>query len=190
MLYTRKGDKGTSKLFDCKEGERIGKDAFVFEVLGSLDELNSSLGFARALSHKESVYIHIENKKNSFESILESFQNILFSIQAEIGGSDIHPKEEHIVFLENVIYEIELLIPPVKSFVVSGGSLSGAYLDVARTIARRTERHVIMLRNKKERIVSDTSVVFLNRLSSALYAMARLANYALGHTETGPKYSV
>lgn len=189
MLYTRKGDNGTSKLFNCTSGERIGKDAFVFEVLGSLDELNSSLGFAKALSHKEPLYIHIENKKTSFEAILESFQNVLFSIQAEIGGSDIHPKEERVLVLENIIYEIELLIPPVKSFVVSGGSLIGSYLDVVRTVARRTERHVVILRNQKERIVSDTSVIFLNRLSSALYAMARLANYALGYTETGPKYT-
>lgn len=190
MLYTKKGDTGTSKLFNCKEGERIGKDAFVFEVLGSLDELNSSLGFAKALSHTEPVYIHIENKKKSFEIILESLQNILFLIQAEIGGSDMHPKEEHVLFLENVIYEIELLIPPVKSFVISGGSLPGSYLDVARTVARRAERQVIILRNKKERAVSESTIVFLNRLSSALYAMARLANYALGHTEKGPKYSV
>ncbi len=188
MLYTRNGDKGTTKLFDCPQGTRLSKSDFVFEVLGMLDELNTSMGYARALAEKNGASASMKGQKVSYADILLIFQQNLFCIQAEVGGSDMHAKKEHILFLEEVIYEIETLLPPVTSFVVPGGEILGAYLDVARTIARRAERGLVVLREKKERVVNDLSLEYLNRLSSALYAMARFANYQHGCIEKKPDY--
>ena len=188
MLYTKKGDNGTTKLFDCPQGMRLSKSSFVFEVLGTIDELNSSIGYAKALSKKYKLSVFMKNKKVSYEEILDIFQQNLFYIQAELGGSPMHASKEQIFFLEEVIYEVETLLPPLKSFIIPGGGEAGAYLDIARTIARRAERQTIILRDKQERKINDTSIQFLNRLSSALYALARFANYQEGYTEKRPQY--
>ena len=188
MLYTGKGDSGTTKLFDCPQGERVSKAEFIFEVLGTLDELNSSLGFAKTLSKKSNSALILEAQKISYKEILEIFQQTLFCIQAEVGGSDMRATKEDLVYLEKITNTIEKLLPPIKSFIVSGGGETGAFLDIIRTIARRAERQMIALRQKKERIISDESIAFLNRLSSALYALARFANFQEGHSEKKPEY--
>ena len=188
MLYTRKGDNGTTKLFDGPKGARLSKSAFVFEVLGMLDELNTSLGYARVLSEKGGDCLNMKSQKVSFADILLIFQQNLFCIQAEVGGSRVHLKKEHVLFLEEVVYEIETLLPPITSFVIPGGELVGAYLDVVRTLARRAERGLVSLAEKKKRVEGEFSLVYLNRLSSALYAMARFANYQDGCIEKIPNY--
>lgn len=188
MLYTRKGDGGTTKLFDCPSGTRLSKSDFVFEVLGMLDELNTFIGYARALAEKSGAYVTIKEQKVSYVDILLVFQQNLFCIQAEVGGSDMHSKKEHILFLEEVIYEIETLLPPINSFVIPGGEVFGAYLDITRTLARRAERGLVLLKDKKERVINDLSLEYLNRLSSALYALARFANYQAGCIEKKPDY--
>ncbi len=188
MLYTGKGDNGTTKLFDCPQGIRLSKGSFVFEVLGTLDELNSSLGYAKALSKKSNPYFYMENEKIPYEKIIDNLQQNVFSIQAEIGGSDIHLNKKHIIYLEKVISEVETILPPIKSFIVPGGGECGAYLDVVRTVARRAERHVVLLQEKEERVIHNESIIFLNRLSSVLYALARLANYQEGFYENKPLY--
>jgi cob(I)alamin adenosyltransferase len=188
MLYTRKGDKGTTKLFDCPQGTRLSKSEYVFEVLGMLDELNSSLGYARALANQADLFVGIKNKKIPYGEILFNLQQNLFCIQAEVGGSKMHTKKEHILFLEEVIYEIETLLPPIHSFIVPGEGLVGAYLDVARTMARRAERGLVILKDQKERSINDLSLEYLNRLSSVLYALARFANYQDGCVEKKPDY--
>ena len=160
MLYTKKGDNGTTKLFDCPQGMRLSKSSFVFEVLGTIDELNSSIGYAKALSTKYKLSVFMKNKKVSYEEILDIFQQNLFYIQAELGGSPMHASKEQIFFLEEVIYEVETLLPPLKSFIIPGGGEAGAYLDIARTIARRAERQTIILRDKQERKINDTSIQF------------------------------
>jgi len=189
MLYTRKGDKGTTKLFDCPQGIRLSKSEMVFEALGTLDELNSSIGYAKVLSKKVNNAVFIETKKVSYEVILEKLQQNLFCIQAELAGSKTSITKEHITFLEQVIYEIETVLPPITTFKIAGGGDTGAYLDITRTITRRTERLVVSVRDKKEHKVSDLSIQFLNRLSSVLYALARFANYQEGYTEAKPNYS-
>lgn len=188
MLYTGKGDKGTTKLFNCPQGQRISKGEFVFEALGTLDELNSSIGYAKVLSRKHSDHIYIDGDSIDYENILEVFQQNLFCIQAELGGSDIHATKDHIEYLEKIISIIDLELPPVKSFIVPGGTESGAYLDVCRTIARRAERDVIVLNGSGKRKIDDCSIAYLNRLSSALYALARFANYSSGMKENKPEY--
>lgn len=188
MLYTGKGDNGTTKLFDCPQGKRVSKSDFVFEVLGTFDELNSSLGYTKVLSKKSNDMLSMETRKVSYEEILEVLQQSLFCIQAELGGSDIHVTKDHILYLEKVIYAVETLLPPIKSFIIPGGGETGAYLDIVRTIARRAERQLILLRHKQERIISDKSIIFINRLSSVLYALARFANYQEGYSEGKPNY--
>jgi len=188
MLYTGKGDNGTTRLFDCPQGVRISKSDFVFEVLGMLDELNSSLGYAKVLSKKSNNMLSVETRKVSYEEILETLQQNLFCIQAELGGSDIHPTKSHTDYLEKVIYEITTLLPPIKSFIIAGGGENGAYLDISRSLARRAERQVVKLKESKERFVSEESIIFLNRLSSVLYTLARFANYQEGYFEKKPSY--
>lgn len=188
MLYTRKGDSGTTKLFNCAQGERVKKSDFVFEVLGTIDELNSSVGYAKTLSIKSKNGLKIDGIETSYEKILEKFQQYLFCIQAELGGGNVTTSKDHIDYLEKVVDEIEKILPPITSFIVSGGGETGAYLDVTRTITRRAERQLVMLKEKNERPVSDESAIFLNRLSSALYAMARFANYQSGFQENHPDY--
>ncbi len=188
MLYTRKGDTGTTKLFDCPKGTRLKKNGLIFEALGTLDELNSSLGFAKVLTRKAYDSLFIKGRRTKYEEVLEKFQHILFTLQAELGGSPIHAKKEHTLFLEDIIYEIETVIPPINSFVLPGGGEAGAYLDVCRTLARRAERLMTSVQEKEERKIHEESIQFVNRLSSALYALARHANYQEGHTFTKPDY--
>ena len=188
MLYTRKGDSGTTKLFDCPQGARISKSTAVFKALGTLDELNCSLGFAVVLSRKSHDALGLSGQKTSYVTILERLQNTLFTIQAELGGADIHPIKADVDFAEFVIAEVETVLPPVTSFIVPGGGETGAYLDVCRTIARRAERSVIEALEKDNRPVSEVTLKFLNRLSSVLYALARFANYQEGFSERPPRY--
>ena len=188
MLYTKKGDNGTTKLFDCPRGVRMSKASLVFETLGTIDELNSSIGYAKALCKKHNLMLGTKEGRISYEKILETFQQDLFCLQAELGGSDMRISEEKILFLEEIIYEVETMLPPIQSFIVPGGGEAGAYLDIARTITRRAERQCVILREKKERQINTASLAFLNRLGSALYALARFANYQEGYTEIGPDY--
>ena len=188
MLYTGKGDNGTTKLFDCPSGVRLRKSDFIFEALGNLDELNCNIGYAKALSVKSKDTLSIDGQKFSYTEILEKIQQNIFCIQAEVGGADIHPTKNQVTYLEKILYEIETLLPPIKSFIVPGGGETGAYLDVCRTNARKTERCLVLILKKKTRIISSESLVFLNRLSSTLYALARFANYQEGYVEQKPNY--
>lgn len=188
MLYTRKGDHGTTKLFNCAQGERLSKSDFVFEVLGLLDELNCVIGYAKVLSRKSNNVLSVKGENISYDKILEILQQNLFCIQAEIGGSDIHLTKDHVLYLEEIISEVEKVLPPINSFVVYGGGESSAYLDIARAVARRVERQMVLLKEQKSRLVGEESLIFLNRLSSVLYALARFANYQEGYVENNPNY--
>lgn len=188
MLYTRKGDGGTTKLFDCPAGTRLSKSAPVFAALGAVDELNSCFGYVAALAKGEQLALPMNEEKKSYEDIIVRMQEILFCIQAELGGSDIHAKKEHVDFAEAIVAEVEKLLPPITSFIILGGSPAAAYLDVCRTIARRTERAVVTVHETEERKVSAESLQFLNRLSSVFYALARFANFQQGIPEKSPKY--
>lgn len=187
-LYTGKGDKGTTKLFNCPPGVRISKSASVFEALGTLDELNSNLGYAKVLSGKNNCKLNIEKTETPYDEIIERIQQILFSVQAELGGSEVKTKKEHLDYLEIVIAEVEKELPPIKSFIVPGGGETGAYLDITRTLARRAERLVVSVNEKGDQSVGEISLQFLNRLSSTLYALARFANYQQGYLEDNPTY--
>jgi len=147
------------------------------------------MGYAKVLSKKAGDTLGIDAVRTTYEEIIETLQQHLFCIQAEIGGADKHITDTHIQFLEKVIHEVDTLLPPIRSFIVSGGGESGAYLDIARAQARRAERHLVTLQQKNLQGINSESIVYMNRLSSVLYALARFANYQEGYNETKPHYA-
>jgi len=90
--------------------------------------------------------------------------------------------------MEDIIDSIEKEIPKIKSFLISGGTEASALLDFARVIARRAERRVVEVKEDGKVKVSDNTLVYLNRLSSLLYAMARHNNNKSGINEVSPSY--
>ncbi|MFH1608505.1 MAG: cob(I)yrinic acid a,c-diamide adenosyltransferase [Patescibacteria group bacterium] len=124
----------------------------------------------------------------SFEKIIHNVQEDLFIIQAEIAGSKISIEESKIKELENIVDSIEKELPEIKSFFISGGTKLAVLFDISRTISRRAERRVIAVVEEKKTEVSSSTLAYLNRLSSLLYACARLANYRAGILEESPNY--
>jgi len=162
MLYTRKGDRGTSGLYGTKK--RLPKNSPVYEALGALDELNSFLGVCRAHATKKQKKIHVARE-------LVKAQQCLFIIQAELAGAGKRVHTAHVEDLEKTIQKIEDVIVAPKSFVLPGNSKLSGLLDYARAMSRRVERTV--LGAKKDRPISPATMQYLNRLSSFLYALAR-----------------
>ncbi|MFZ2072426.1 MAG: cob(I)yrinic acid a,c-diamide adenosyltransferase [Minisyncoccia bacterium] len=183
MLYTRKGDDGTTKTFGCDQ--RISKSSAIAEALGSLDEANSFLGLCKIKSEKEKLLLP---DNNSVAKTIHNVQKNLFIIQAEIAGSPMSIEENKIKEMEKIIDDIEKELPPIKSFFISGGAKLAAYFDIARTILRRAERRVVEVSEEKKVKVSEFSSAYLNRLSSLLYALARLTNHKFGIKEESPDY--
>ncbi len=183
MLYTRKGDNGTTKTFGCDQ--RISKSSAIAEVLGSLDEINSFLGLCKVKAEKEKLILA---DGTNFSKMIHEVQKNLFIIQAEIAGSPMSMTDEKVKEIEVIIDWIERELPPITTFFISGGSEMATLFDVARTIARRAERRVIGVADEGKIEISDFTKAYLNRLSSLLYALARLSNYKFGITEEGPDY--
>jgi len=188
MLYTRKGDGGTTKLFDSPSGVRVSKDDIIFEALGTLDEVNSSIGFAKALTRTESLpyTLTIQEKTITLKDLLELLQNNLFSIQAELAGFTPVINKTHIEYQEAIIAAVEEVIPEVKTFLIPGGDMVSAYLDVCRTVARRAERLMVKTSLQYPDRVSENLLQYLNRLSSVLYALARFVNHTQNMQEKPP----
>lgn len=183
MLYTRKGDKGTTKVFDIKSGTRISKSSCQTESLGTLDELNSFLGLVKIKSEKVDWLVC----DISLEKVIFWVQNNLFIIQAQIAGADKNIEENKIIEMENWIDSIEKELPPITTFFISGGTELASLLDISRTMTRKAERRVI--KSVEEGVaVNPNTLVFLNRLSSLFYALARLTNYKSGIKEVAPSY--
>lgn len=180
MLYTRKGDKGDTGAFGCKQ--RFSKNSTLTEALGNLDEINSLLGICKI---KEADFeFKINGQK--VDEIIEQVQQNLFIIQAAIAGADKEITQEKISDLEKIIDNIEKELPPIKSFFLPGGTELSAYLDYARAIARRTERRVVAL--LETQTIDDEIIAYLNRLSSLFYALARFINLKSGIKEIPPSY--
>ncbi len=174
MLYTRKGDKGTTKTFGCNQ--RISKSSAIAEALGSLDEINSFLGLVKVEADKK------------ISKVVHSIQENLFIIQAEVAGFPKPLSKGKVEEIEKIIDDIEKKLPPIKTFFISGGTKMGALFDTSRTIARRAERRVVEISEEGKHKISDETLAYLNRLSSLLYALARLSNHKSGINEVSPKY--
>jgi cob(I)alamin adenosyltransferase len=184
MLYTRKGDSGTTKTFSCDQ--RISKSSVVAEALGALDEINSFLGLARAKTIGMSF--KITDGQIKFSDLVLEVQQNLFIVQAEVAGSTLNIAAEKISRVENIIDEIEKVLPPIKSFFLSGATELSATFDFARTLARRAERRVLAAKKEGKIKVSAGSLSYLNRLSSLLYALARISSHLDGAEEIKPEY--
>lgn len=184
MLYTRKGDKGTTKTFGCDQ--RISKSSIVAEALGALDEANSFLGLARANSRDASF--KISEKRIKFSEVILEVQQNLFIVQAEVAGSTLFISEEKIKKIEEIVDEIEKTLPPIKSFFISGATEAGAIFDVARTLVRKAERRVVATHEEGKVKINENTLSYLNRLSSLLYALARISSHEEGQEELKPDY--
>ncbi len=184
MLFTRKGDDGTTKIFNSKSGERISKASFQIEALGALDELNSFLGLTKV----KSTDVLWSIKDDPVSNVILWIQNCLFTIQAEVAGADKIIGNEKVVELEVMVNLIENELPPIKTFFISGGTELATLLDISRTITRKVERRVVAGIQNKEIKVDPNTLAFLNRLSSLFYALARLSNHKSGINELSPSY--
>ncbi len=187
ILYTGFGDKGTTTLYG-KNRERVSKSSHIIEALGSVDELNAYLGVVKVYSEKDNLSIKIGSKKVMYTSIIGDIQQVLFIVQAELAGSDMTVGKAPLNDIEKVIESISDLLPPITSFTISGGTIAGAKLDVARTLARRAERRIVSVLEDKIRIMGEGTIAYLNRLSSVLFALSRYANHLSSVTEEHPTY--
>ena len=177
MLYTGKGDGGTTKTFGPDQ-PRISKASELPEALGSLDELNAFVGYVRTQAKGE-MRIH---------DTLRVVQEKLFIVQAETAGADKRLVKADVEVVEAIVNGIEKEIAPLTGFSVAGGTELSALLDVARTLARRAERRIVAVVEGGFRELTPETRAYMNRLSSLLFALARLANHLEGVAEENPKY--
>lgn len=185
MLYTRKGDNGTTKTFGCDQ--RISKSSTIAEALGTLDEINSYLGLCKVKAgEKGPTFFEIQGQ--TLKSLIHNIQKNLFIIQAELAGSKISIDEAKVKEVEHIIDAIEKELPPIKSFFISGGTELASIFDIARTISRRAERRVVGVAEEGKIVVGEFTRSYLNRLSSILYAFARFTNHKMGISEENPDY--
>lgn len=181
-LYTGKGDDGKTGLFGCDQ--RVSKSSAIAEALGCLDEINSLLGWCKVKASEQSFKIDSADVAD----VIGDLQQDLFIIQAQLAGAAKNLVPEKISRLEELIGEIEKSLPPIKTFFVAGGTELSAILDHSRTVARRAERRVVSVSEEGVAKISAESLALMNRLSSLLYALARLANQQAGISEEVPKY--
>ncbi len=184
MLYTRKGDGGTTKTFGCDQ--RISKSSAIAEALGAMDEINSFLGLVKIKAGGNSIIL--KGKNFHIADMIAQIQQDLFIVQAELAGADKKITQSKVKWLESIIDGIEKIMPPIKTFFVSGGTELATLCDISRTIARRAERRVVLVSEEGKLSIGKETLAYLNRLSSILYALARVVNYNAGIPEDSPKY--
>lgn len=171
-VYTKQGDKGTTRLGG---GQLVSKDSIRVKAYGEVDELNSAIGIVLA-----------------FEPIPE-IKDDLVKIQHELFvlGSDLCVLEEdktnfkmevisekHVTYLENLMDKMNEELKPLEDFILPGGCKTSAFLHQARTICRRAETTVTSL--TKQENINATVIKYLNRLSDALFVLARYQNFKTG----------
>ncbi|MEK6220786.1 MAG: cob(I)yrinic acid a,c-diamide adenosyltransferase [Chloroflexota bacterium] len=174
-IYTRTGDDGTTALGTT---QRVPKDAIRIETYGTVDELNSLIGLA--LAH---------DLAKELTQSLPAIQNELFHLGSDMAFPDNEKKkyqvprieQRHIDTLESMIDNLNNLVGPLENFILPGGSPGAATLQVARAVCRRAERLTVRL--AKEETVSSLNLAYLNRLSDALFVMARFENQDKGIQE-------
>ncbi|GGJ60899.1 cob(I)yrinic acid a,c-diamide adenosyltransferase [Deinococcus aquiradiocola] len=176
-LYTKTGDGGQTGLYGA---DRVSKGHPRVEAYGTVDELNSLLGLARAhntRSHKPDA---------DLDADLEHLQNALFDLGADLATRNDSPyskniarmDEQDVTHLETLIDRYQDGVPPLTQFIHPGGTPAAATLQVARSVARRAERDVIRL--MEHEAVNLQAQVYLNRVSDLLFIMARAANARAG----------
>ena len=160
-IYTRTGDQGKTGLAD---GSRVDKFNSRIESLGNIDELNSIIGI-----------LLTEKLPNDKKEILNKIQHDLFDIGGELSIPN-HMKinDKKISFLENTLDSMNKELPPLKEFILPGGSKASSYCHLARTVCRRVERNLFKLAQTDK--VNEASLKYINRLSDMLFVLARFLN--------------
>lgn len=171
-IYTKKGDRGTTTLFDpcLTQNKRVRKNHPRLRTIGAIDELNSYLGVIIAVSEDQSL-----------TEFLKEIQRNLFTINSILAGAKLSFTKNKTIQLEKKIDEIDDFIPPLKNFILPGGSQTSSHLQYARTICRRAERHLVSLDQKEK--LSPELLKYINRLSDTFFTLARGTNHRLGITE-------
>ena len=171
-IYTRTGDDGTTSL---GTGERRKKYDLRIDAYGTVDETNAVIGIAR---------LHMAGEPD-VEAMLARIQNDLFDVEADLcmpdkgkgpGGARLNVTEAQVAWLEAQIDRLNADLAPLKSFILRGGDAAAAYLHLARTICRRSERIMVELRDKPGESVSDDVLKYVNRLSDFLFVASRYLN--------------
>ncbi|ELZ96806.1 cobalamin adenosyltransferase [Haloferax mucosum ATCC BAA-1512] len=175
-VYTGRGDEGMT---DLRDMTRVSKTSHRIEAYGTVDEVNALVGTVRPTGYDD------------VDEVLETIQNHLHIVQADLANpdpDDDDPKirESHVETLEANIDTADEELDPLTSFILPGGSETGAKLHHARTVSRRAERRAVSLA-AEERVNADV-VAYLNRLSDALFVYARLVNKRDGVPEESPTY--
>lgn len=171
-VYTKTGDSGETVLYG---GERVAKTHPRLVAYGTIDELNSAIGWFRALGLDRDV-----------DDQLITSQNRLFEIGAELATPDKAKLEgrsgavqdEDVALMEQAIDGWEDELEPIKNFILPGGTEGAARAHVVRTLARRAERCIVALKDDYE--VSPVTLKYMNRLSDMAFVMARVINHRAG----------
>ena len=174
-IYTKTGDDGETSLFD---GTRVRKHDPRVAAYGDVDELQAAIGASAA-----------SGLDRELGEITIALQRDLFALGARLADPShkIAPRVTKIVVddasvarLEGWIDQLESELPPLRHFILAGGSPAGASLHLARTVCRRAERAVVALGAE---MTEPLALVYLNRLSDLLFVMARAANRRAGVSE-------
>jgi cob(I)alamin adenosyltransferase len=175
-IYTRTGDGGETSLFG---GTRVSKDAPRVTAYGDVDEVNACLGVARAQGELP----------GDVTEILERIQIDLFAIGARLADparkiagrvTKAAVSDADIQRLEDWIDRFEGELPPLRRFILPGGSRAGALLHLSRTVCRRAERSIVALGSDN---VDPHLLAYVNRLSDLLFVLARAVNHRAGQSE-------
>lgn len=178
-IYTKAGDAGQTGLFG---GPRVAKDDRRIEAYGAVDELNAALGVVRACMPPARI-----------DEVLRRVQHELFIVGAQLATPK--PVEKgvpmigaaHIAAAEQDIDYFEERLPPLREFILPGGTAVAAQIHLARAICRRAERRVVTFASDAGDSVTPTLLAFLNRLGDLLFVVARAANQHAGRSETAWK---
>lgn len=175
-IYTRGGDSGMTSLGG---GQRVRKDDLRIAVFGSVDELNSLIGAARSAGLDADV-----------EHALSAIQNELFHLGSDLCMLDEDKKKtpvpcvepRHVEALEQLLDRLTAEVGPLENFILPGGTEGAARLHVARAVCRRAERLLVRLAGREP--IGPYTLQYLNRLSDALFVMARYENKQGGVADT------
>jgi cob(I)alamin adenosyltransferase len=167
-IVTRTGDDGTTGLGD---GSRVAKDSARIDAIGAVDELNSTIGLLLA-----------ESLPQAAAECLTSVQHDLFDLGGELSiPGHVTVTDAHVSGLEAAVERLNADLPPLKEFILPGGSRAAALAHVARTVCRRAERTLVRMAASEP--VGEAARRYLNRLSDLLFVLARVFNRAAGQPD-------